>query len=190
MVVPTFVAMFMENINEMINIKDIAKTYQTTPDAVFNVLLSYGNKVNQKLLAQKDGETYIPEWLWDEMNRIDSGIDSHVISGMVVRKHMQTVESISAPSVYFLYRGDDLVYIGQSHDVFSRISIHLKDENKIFDKFAILPIANHELQDVEYSNIRHYKPEYNQQGKSDTDYRMQYILRKCHIEGLADEDWD
>lgn len=65
--------------------------------------------------------------------------------------------------VYFLYNGDDLVYIGSSEvNVYKRIEEHKL--NKEFTHFKILEIQSQmNLHDIEYSLIRHYMPKLNKE---------------------------
>ena len=63
--------------------------------------------------------------------------------------------------MYFLFQGDDLVYIGKSNDVEYRIGQH-RSRNKItFDRVAIVPCAMSELTKLEARYIRKYTPFFN-----------------------------
>jgi hypothetical protein len=62
--------------------------------------------------------------------------------------------------VYLLRRGADIVYIGQSKTLSSRLSTHLKSE-KDFDTILAIPVELEELSAVEGAFIRVIKPEYN-----------------------------
>jgi len=62
--------------------------------------------------------------------------------------------------VYFLWRGDLLVYVGQSKDVNSRIAFHYKDKKK-FDTYSILEIPSKELNPTERILINKFLPQYN-----------------------------
>lgn len=64
--------------------------------------------------------------------------------------------------IYFLYRARELVYIGQSINVVSRIGTHLKEGVKEFDSYKYLEIGPEvELTPIEIYFIRKYKPKYN-----------------------------
>ena len=174
----------------MVNIKTIAVKYSIKPDDVFTAILSYGNKINYKLLTQVDGEVYAPKWLWKQMQRVDGSLSGHVFKSHEIKTKLQSIETGIRPSVYFLFDGGELVYIGQSRNVYGRINEHLKDRDKVFDAFAIFSVPSRELLDIEQANIDYYKPKYNKQGKLDKDYQLRYVLSKCRGEGLEFEAWD
>lgn len=65
------------------------------------------------------------------------------------------------PGVYFLCKGNDVVYVGQSSNPSARIDQHSKDSNKDYDRVYLLPTPLSELNDVEAAFIHHLKPVLN-----------------------------
>jgi hypothetical protein len=63
------------------------------------------------------------------------------------------------PGVYFLCQDKDIVYVGQTGNLGSRLAQHLQD--KIFDKVYFIPTEN--CGQVEANYIRKLKPLYNKQ---------------------------
>lgn len=63
--------------------------------------------------------------------------------------------------VYFLWRGDLLVYVGQSENVNSRIQHHYKDRKKNFTSYSVLEIDKKKLKPTERILINKYLPQYN-----------------------------
>lgn len=61
--------------------------------------------------------------------------------------------------VYFLYDGDELVYIGESDNVFRRIGQHIAEKQKTFDRFEVYPTK--ERRRLEGFLIRAFSPKYN-----------------------------
>lgn len=61
--------------------------------------------------------------------------------------------------VYFLYDKDELVYIGQSDNLYRRIGQHIADGVKTFDRFELYP-TNDRIR-LEGFLIRMFKPKYN-----------------------------
>lgn len=61
--------------------------------------------------------------------------------------------------VYFLYDGREIVYVGESDNLFRRIGQHIADGSKKFDRFEIYPTA--ERKTLEGFLIRALKPKYN-----------------------------
>lgn len=77
----------------------------------------------------------------------------------------QRVDSIKLCGIYFLFDGEELVYIGQALDILVRICTHKKDPSKIFDSFACRLAEPHELNEVEAYYIRSFWPtRYNYNG--------------------------
>ena len=60
--------------------------------------------------------------------------------------------------IYFLFQGDTVVYVGQSADIQSRLSVHMSDENKEFDSYAYFefPYGDLDMQEGDY--IMEYQP--------------------------------
>ena len=66
--------------------------------------------------------------------------------------------------VYFLYAGDELVYIGQSKNVVGRVASHCSDEYKEFTTYSFIDVPYHKLREVEAELISKYRPRYNKAG--------------------------
>lgn len=63
-----------------------------------------------------------------------------------------------ASGVYFLLDGDDVVYVGQAVNVYSRIGQHT---DKIFDRYAFVPCAVDALNIIESLYIHCLRPRLN-----------------------------
>jgi hypothetical protein len=63
------------------------------------------------------------------------------------------------PGVYFLLQGEEVIYVGQSADIPSRVLSHRR--TKDFDRYATMPIPRDWLSEVEAEYILHYQPELN-----------------------------
>ena len=68
---------------------------------------------------------------------------------------MNVVES----GVYFLYNKDELVYIGQSDNLYRRIGQHIAEGVKTFDRFELYPTKD--CIRLEGFLIELFKPKYN-----------------------------
>jgi hypothetical protein len=62
--------------------------------------------------------------------------------------------------IYFLIRGDRIVYVGQSRNVLRRVARHI-DDGKQFDHFSIAPCRIDELDNLERTYITALYPEEN-----------------------------
>ena len=68
------------------------------------------------------------------------------------------------PGVYFLISKGEVVYVGQSVNVYSRITSHKsRDEYKRYDEALFLPVPKSDLNDLEVALIHALKPRYNRQ---------------------------
>lgn len=88
--------------------------------------------------------------------------------------------------VYFLCRGDNVVYVGQSVTLSARIGIHSSEKQmrpKEFDRAYLLPVPREHLNRVEAAFIRALRPEYNglpprSDVRDDEEILQQHRLRK------------
>lgn len=62
--------------------------------------------------------------------------------------------------IYFLFRDDELVYVGQSIALLSRLNEHIRS-NKLFNRVAFQHFLACELDEIEAEYILAYRPEYN-----------------------------
>ena len=65
--------------------------------------------------------------------------------------------------IYFLYNGDELIYIGQSRSILSRIGQHVKG-GKSFDSYTFVECDEEDLDSMEAGYIKHYHPSMNVAG--------------------------
>ena len=98
------------------------------------------------------------------MKNINKYMSADSITGDSVK-----LSSVSGPSVYFLIKESEIVYVGKSKAFHSRISQHVNDKKKDFDSFKIVPCSTDEMDLLEMFFINHYKPTYNTQSLLDGD---------------------
>jgi excinuclease UvrABC nuclease subunit len=67
----------------------------------------------------------------------------------------------SVPIVYFLFMGNEIVYIGKSESGYARIDKHIKEGTKIFDSYSYIKCFGGMLSRYEKAYIEKYKPKYN-----------------------------
>ena len=65
----------------------------------------------------------------------------------------------SGPAVYFLYRGDELVYVGMAVNLLRRVASHFG--RKDFDCFSWIECPHEQLRDLERRAIIRFKPRLN-----------------------------
>lgn len=95
--------------------------------------------------------------------------DDLLIQYLLQNARVEPLEIVSG--VYFLFEDEEIVYIGQSTDVFVRMRRHYADPKKTFDKWAFIKVPVEDLLDVERMYIKMFQPYLNQTGISP--YRKQ-----------------
>lgn len=77
------------------------------------------------------------------------------------RRHRKEVRvtDLQRPSVYILFRDDEVVYVGQSQNPYARMAQHLKD--KRFTHIRIMSCSKSRARYWEEKLIKAYRPEYN-----------------------------
>lgn len=63
--------------------------------------------------------------------------------------------------VYMLYKNDNIVYVGESSNILSRIGQHIKEGVKDFDEFEYFELEEEDRMNLEAFIIRIVKPKYN-----------------------------
>jgi predicted GIY-YIG superfamily endonuclease len=81
-----------------------------------------------------------------------------VITKEEILKEKKSIHSLKTEGVYFLLQMNDIVYIGSSENVYSRIATHKKD--KVFDSFHVIYTSGN-LRELEAFCIFKYTPKYN-----------------------------
>ena len=62
---------------------------------------------------------------------------------------------------YLLFHDNEVMYVGQSKNVFSRIGAHLSSGVIPFFMFRYFEVLPHEMNDIEAEEIIKYRPRYN-----------------------------
>jgi hypothetical protein len=92
-------------------------------------------------------------------------------------ENCQLLQPHNYSAVYFLRRGEEIVYVGQSKNVACRIAAHIN--KKLFDSVLIMPVPEEVLSSVEMYWITRLKPNLNrsigdleQNGSSESPYPL------------------
>lgn len=84
--------------------------------------------------------------------------------------------------IYFLFDGNEVVYVGQSVNILARINVHLAQEKKAFDAFAFVEYPQDVLNEVEAAYIVKLCPRYNTGlPQNQTWANLETIHRKVNI---------
>jgi predicted GIY-YIG superfamily endonuclease len=77
------------------------------------------------------------------------------------------------PCIYFLFSGDEIVYVGQSNALAQRIMSHQNGtadtEKKDFDSLVVVGSTKERIRDEELAYIRQFTPRYNKAGNNHVD---------------------
>ena len=70
------------------------------------------------------------------------------------------------PCVYFLIDVNEIVYVGQSINVYNRIATHNSEKKKIFTRVLYIPVCEDEMGKIERHYINSLDPKYNTDGRT------------------------
>lgn len=87
--------------------------------------------------------------------------------------------NVVTEGVYFLYDGDELVYIGESDNLYRRIGQHIAEGKKKFDRFSIYETIDRKR--LEGFLIDALKPKYNISRGANYDFHMDDIFPTASI---------
>jgi predicted GIY-YIG superfamily endonuclease len=63
--------------------------------------------------------------------------------------------------VYFLFSGDEIVYVGKSENGIARILQHVSEGQKLFTHYSYIVVEKDSLESEERAYIKSYRPKYN-----------------------------
>lgn len=85
--------------------------------------------------------------------------------------------------IYFLFSGDEIVYIGQTRSLLNRISNHKNGlgltMKKDFNSIAVIDSDRDNINYEEYCYISHYAPKYNKNHKDNNNNELT-IITTCN----------
>jgi hypothetical protein len=164
-----------------------APSYRIDGGAVRFVLREIKDYVAESLVKKRGGLSF-PEMLPVPVPIAQLAITRP--TALIGIPHLQWLKA-SHPGVYFLVKAGEVVYVGQSINVYGRIGSHV---DKDFDEVFWFPVPAGELNSVEAAFIRLLKPPLNGRSRSNqvitsnTDASADArILSDCGVslEGLA-----
>lgn len=125
------------------------------------------------LIAKKDirfFKTHIVRWLKENLIDICEGTQLEPVPVLVKEAHQwkvpkalamvadRLIEVPEVSGIYFLVHNGDVIYVGQSCNVASRM---LQHKDKTFDRAFVLPCAVSKLNETEAAFIGFFKPQLN-----------------------------
>ena len=94
--------------------------------------------------------------------KIEKRLDD-IISEISFGEAVKTIplDELILTGIYFLISDSEVVYIGQSLNIYQRINRHLSDNKKIFDEVKFIEYEKEFLNDRESEYINLFIPKYN-----------------------------
>ena len=83
-----------------------------------------------------------------------------------IREEKRQSTKVIRSAVYVLLLQGEVVYVGESQNVYTRLGNHIKDKGKRFDTIRILPCLEHRRHYWEAVLIYKYQPLFNKKGKN------------------------
>lgn len=125
-------------------------------------LIRFKNKLvnTEQLKKHFDALTNENKHIKEEMLRlkIESDIDELFSLGEILEK---SVRYKAKRGIYFLIRNLEIVYVGQSINIPSRIQTHLNEGSKKFDRVSYVYLEHEDLDYFETAYILKFRPYYN-----------------------------
>lgn len=109
------------------------------------------------------------------------GFNLTLITKVKDYRHKSKEEILSRASpkengaIYFLIKGNEIVYVGQTTNVHNRLQSH---SDKDYDKVYFEPVDASVLRTVEYKYIRMFRPKYNAMHNPNAATRRSWRLTK------------
>lgn len=97
--------------------------------------------------------------------------------GKAIIESSQSIKHCLCPGIYYLIKDSEIVYIGQSTNMFNRIGSHATAGKKDFDSFYTKPLPRDQLYHHEVREILKHRPRYNKTLPSNKTYANIHTLR-------------
>jgi len=154
----------------MISLGKIAADFHIPEKVAHTILLNKSNQIAYQLLSIKEGKYFVHHEILTQITKSYSDIRAAIKTEKdILTKTSNTIPFKFKPYVYFLLKGNTIVYIGQSKQIAYRIATHMNDKD--FDTVACFEELN--LFITESINIWHYQPILN---KDILNYRTLFKL--------------
>jgi len=161
----------------MIHVCDIAKAFDIPMLDVILLIEAIDSEILIQHLGQifvKDGDKVIGlHFMFMDSVELDPSEEKSRVVDIFEKR----------PGVYYLYDGENLVYIGKTIQLPVRIAVHGLS-NKQFDSYTFRPCSKDDMPRTEVYAISHHKPKYNKWNQSKK-WMLKYCLKKSHDNEIA-----
>ena len=139
----------------------------TDPTTKENTYLFISNEVEEwitkNIIVVQNGFNFVTHNIYmkyDSLAQVQDNIPDELLG--FVDLHKLDLSTLFTPSgVYFLCKEDKVVYIGQAINVGARITSHISENKKSFDRIFYVRVPLNELNAVEGTLIRIFRPPLN-----------------------------
>lgn len=90
---------------------------------------------------------------------VDETIPSHKLRSDI--EIAMNAKPLVKEGIYFLLRGNKVVYVGRSENIFARVSDHITGGKMAFDRMHVIEATGYEQERLEQLYIAALTPEYN-----------------------------
>lgn len=144
-------------------VEDLERTYNTAASNAAKMKAEYERLANMRERATNAMALRPPEPPKAPRRAIQAIKDVTKLRGELATQagDVWAVES----GIYFLLRDAEVVYVGQSTNVFARVATHSNDTTKRFNRWCFIKVPRTSLDEVEQFYITLLRPEHNIAGK-------------------------
>ena len=93
-------------------------------------------------------------------------LEQHGLSKNHLRAKRQTRRTMPGGGVYFLFKGEEIVYVGRSINILNRLGAHDGEGSKDWDSFACVSCDEKYHGVTEALFIAAYQPRYNKESRA------------------------
>ncbi len=144
-----------------IDIEQVGKEFSLRRVIVHEMLTKWSDVNSNKIMhTHGDGSVSIQESFYLELIKSKEYIDSFICDYAFIEEHIvKDLMPLRQSYIYFLLDMGKVIYVGQTHNMYSRAVVHRKD--KLFDDVAVCQVHSTLLDIAEQSNIIYHSPRLN-----------------------------
>ena len=144
-----------------VDIEQIGKEFSLRQDIISEMLIKWSNVNNNKIIHRfDDGRICVQESFYLQLIKSKEYIDSFSCDYAFIEDHIvKDLRSLRQSYIYFLLDMGQVVYVGQTNDIYNRTATHRKDKH--FSDIAVCQVHYTLINIAEQVNIIHHSPRLN-----------------------------
>lgn len=145
---------------KIIKLSDIATEFRIRDDKIIELINEWQEIKNIKVLGIDNGIVVVLPSFVEEIRKQKAFVESFIFPyEQVLKSIIRNDRDYNQSYIYFLLDKSEIVYIGQTVDLKTRLNSHVKD--KEFDQVAAVQVFKGYLNIAEYINIDYHNPRIN-----------------------------